>query len=92
MKSTTTMKRKTAPKKLKLTASLKKQGVTSGDIIRVNKTGRTIVIDVVPQKKSGSTTVTDRKRQALKPGKRLTASGSVYTERRKNRSDRKKSI
>lgn len=34
----------------------------------------------------------DRKRKALKPGKRRSSRGKVYYERRKNRSDLKKRI
>lgn len=32
----------------------------------------------------------DRKRKALAPGKRLSKSGKLYTERRSNRSDKNK--
>lgn len=31
----------------------------------------------------------DKPRKALKPGKRISRTGKTYTERRKNRSDRK---
>lgn len=31
----------------------------------------------------------DKKRKALKPGKRVSRDGNIYYERRKNRSDRK---
>lgn len=77
-----------AKKKLTLTAALKKKGVTKADIVRVNKVGKTISIEVTPQRKKGTSTETDKRRQALPPGKRLTPSGSVYSERRKNRSDK----
>lgn len=39
-------------------------------------------------KQTGKTVVNiDRKRKALAPGKRISSSGNVYFERRKNRSD-----
>lgn len=75
-------------KKIKLTEKLKKAGVTKADVVRINKMGKTIAIDVTPQKKSGTSSSTDRKRKALPPGKRLTVKGTVYSERRKNRSDK----
>ncbi|MDD3071778.1 MAG: hypothetical protein PHX88_11360, partial [Methanoculleus horonobensis] len=34
-----------------------------------------------------SSTVRDKKRKAMQPGKRRSASGRIYTETRKNRSD-----
>ena len=34
-----------------------------------------------------SATVRDKKRKAMQPGKRRSASGRIYTETRKNRSD-----
>ena len=34
----------------------------------------------------------DKKRQALKPGKRISKSGNIYYENRKNRSDMKDNI
>lgn len=74
--------------KLKLTAALKKKGVKAHHVKKVNQSGKTIMI-VVEKAPTGRTTA-DRNRVALKPGKRLTAKGSVYTEKRANRSDNKK--
>lgn len=75
-------------KKIKLTEKLKKAGVSKADVARINKIGKTITISVTPKKESGSSSSADRKRKALAPGKRLTTKGTVYTERRKNRSDK----
>lgn len=42
-------------------------------------------------RQTGKTTYSsDKKRPAKRPGKRVSASGNVYYERRKNRSDRSK--
>lgn len=41
----------------------------------------------IPTQTGGSSIKADRRRKALPPGKRKSASGKIYYERRKNRSD-----
>lgn len=73
--------------KVKLTEALKKKGVTASMVKKVNKTGKTVMI-VVEKAPSGKR-YSDIRKKALKPGKRLTKNGTVYTEKRSNRSDNK---
>ena len=47
------------------------------------------VLERLPQRGSSVRSV-DRKRRALPPGRRVSASGRVYTETRANRSDKRK--
>lgn len=81
-------KKTTKKPKLKLTEALKKKGVKASHIKKVNQSGKTVMI-VIEKAPTGRTNA-DRTRPALKPGKRLTAKGYVYTEKRANRSDNKK--
>jgi hypothetical protein len=90
--ATKSVKIKKQPKgKVKLTAALKKKGVSKSHVAKVNKLGKTIVIKVNDKAKGGRSKA-DASRSALKPGKRLTAHGTVYTENRKNRSDKGKNL
>lgn len=73
--------------KVKLTPALKKKGVTASMVRKVNSTGKTVMI--VIEKAPSGRSYADVRKKALKPGKRLTAKGKVYTEKRANRSDNK---
>jgi hypothetical protein len=83
--------KKTTTKKIRLTKALKKQGVTASDVKKVNQSGKTVVI-VISKTAPRGRSFADSERTALKPGKRLTTKGKVYTENRKNRSDVGKSL
>lgn len=71
--------------KLKLTKYLKAQGVTQAMIDKVNKTGEGVTFR--PVKRIARGTEFDRERHALKPGKRLSAKGTIYYEYRSDMSD-----
>lgn len=71
--------------KLKLTKYLKAQGVTQAMIDKVNKTGEGVTFR--PVKRVARGTEFDRERHALKPGKRLSAKGTIYYEYRSDMSD-----
>jgi len=74
----TTAKRKTAPKKTGIRSSSK-------TLTPAEKRKRTIARK---NRQTGSTDVSlDKQKKALRPGKRISASGNVYYERRANRSD-----
>lgn len=74
--------------KLKLTKRLKAHGVTQAMIDEVNRTKEGITIRAGKQT-AGKNTVADKRiKFALLPGKRLSATGKIYYEVRKNRSDK----
>lgn len=52
------------------------------------KRGR--VLKRMSQRKTGTTKAKDKKLKAKKAGVRVSKSGNVYTERRENRSDKRK--
>lgn len=74
--------------KLKLTKRLKSHGVTQAMIDEVNRTKEGITIRPGKQAQGKNTAADKRIKFALLPGKRLSATGKIYYEIRKNRSDR----
>jgi hypothetical protein len=52
---------------------------------KLNQTGEGIVLKAVSRTSTGSKA--DKARQAMKPGKRLSADGNIYYEYRRNMSD-----
>ena len=50
---------------------------------------KTKILKVLQQTGKRKSVKIDRKRKALLPGRRVSASGRTYTETRRNRSDRK---
>ena len=67
----------------KTTKTSKKRGQT-----KIGGYGRR-VLKATTRQSGKSDAARDRKRKAMQPGKRRSASGRVYIETRKNRSDRK---
>jgi hypothetical protein len=89
-KSKSKTSEKTSSGKLKLTKRLIAHGVTQQMIDEVNRTKEGVVIRAGKQaKQTGSSkTKIDKQISAMLPGKRLSASGKIYYEYRKNRSDK----
>ena len=50
-----------------------------------------VVVKVLPQTGTRKSVAADRARKALLPGKRISKTGKIYFESRRNRSDRLKS-
>lgn len=86
-------KKKTTTKKVPKTALKKlpaklKGKATLAQLNKARKTGKSVSVGKARQTGSSSKYL-DKRKTALAPGKRLTPSGNIYYENRKNRSDKK---
>ncbi len=83
-------KRKKSSRIDKIIERLKEKGVNKRTLEKVKKAlkeGKPVVIKAVKYQIGRSKTSIDKERKAMKPGKRISKSGKIYYEYRKNRSD-----
>ena len=66
--------------------------LTPAKKLKNSKGTKTTLTHKASQKKSGSDKSTDKRVAALPAGRRVSASGNVYYERRQNRSDKGKKL